>query len=87
MLIKPNTIKNKLFDSFIVLLKGIGTDENRLIKEIVTHSNGARQLIKEKYLTMYGKKLEEDIKSEIKGNFLTGVLALLGKFELIYFFE
>jgi len=50
-----------------------------LIKEIVTHSNGARQLIKEKYLTMYGKKLEEDIKSEIKGNFLTGVLALLGK--------
>ena len=36
-------------------MKGIGTDENRLIKEIVTHSNGARQLIKEKYLTMYGK--------------------------------
>ena len=61
-------------------MKGIGTDENRLIKEIVTHSNGARQLIKEKYLTMYGKKLEEDIKSEIKGHFLDGVLALLGWF-------
>lgn len=58
-------------------MKGIGTDENRLIKEIVTHTNGARQLIKEKYLTMYGKRLEEDIKSEIGGNFLDGVLALL----------
>jgi hypothetical protein len=58
-------------------MKGIGTDEKRLIKEIVSHSNGTRQLIKEKYLTLYGKRLEEDIKSEIKGDFLNGVLALL----------
>ena len=58
-------------------MKGIGTDENRLIKEIATHTNGQRQMIKEKYLTMYGKTLEEHIKSEIGGKFLTGVLALL----------
>jgi annexin A7/11 len=58
-------------------MRGVGTDENRLIKEIVTHPNGARQLIKEKYLTMYGKTLEEEIKSEIGGKFLDGVLALL----------
>ena len=57
--------------------KGIGTDESRLIKEIVNHSNGQRQLIKQQYLTMYGKTLEEDVKKEISGNFEKGVLALL----------
>ena len=36
-------------------MAGIGTDEKRLIKEIVTHSNSFRQLIKEKYLNLYGK--------------------------------
>ncbi|RNA16723.1 annexin A7 isoform X1, partial [Brachionus plicatilis] len=58
-------------------MKGIGTDESRLIKEIVNHTNSERQSIKEIYLTMYGKTLEESIKSEISGNFLEGVLALL----------
>ncbi len=36
-------------------MKGFGTDETRLIKEIVGQSNGQRQLIKEKYLALYGK--------------------------------
>jgi hypothetical protein len=57
--------------------KGIGTDESRLIKEIVNHSNGQRQLIKKQYMTMYGKTLEEDVKKEISGNFQKGVLSLL----------
>lgn len=58
-------------------MKGIGTDETRLIKEITGHNNAQRQLIKQQYMTLYGKTLEEDIKSEISGKFLTGVLALL----------
>ena len=58
-------------------MKGLGTDENAIIKEIVNNSNEKRQLIKAKYLAMYGKTLEEEIKSEISGHFLTGVLALL----------
>lgn len=58
-------------------MKGIGTDENRLISEITKHSNGQRQLIKQQYMTLYGKSLVDDIKSEIKGNFELGVLALL----------
>ncbi|CAF1014249.1 unnamed protein product [Brachionus calyciflorus] len=58
-------------------MKGIGTDENRLIKEIVNHSNVQRQEIKEIYLTMYGKSLEEDIKSETSGHFLDTLIALL----------
>ena len=36
-------------------MKGFGTDEARLIKEIVNHRNADRQLIKAKYMTMYGK--------------------------------
>jgi len=58
-------------------MKGIGTDEPRMIKEITKNTNGQRQLIKQKYIAMYGKKLEDEIKSEISGNFLKGVLALL----------
>lgn len=63
--------------SFHKAMKGIGTDESRIIKEIIKHSNGNRQQIKAKYLTMFGKTLEDDLKSEIGGNFLDGVLALL----------
>ena len=88
---------------FIIMttISRIGTDEARLIKEITGHNNAQRQLIKQQYLTLYGKvffeiflfkliwkwfnfdaniskkTLEEDIKSEISGKFLTGVLALL----------
>ena len=36
-------------------MKGFGTDESLLIKEIVSHTNGTRQLIKKQYITMYGK--------------------------------
>ena len=43
-------------------MKGMGTDEGRLIKEIVDHSNGTRQLIKRQYLTMYGKVTLKSIK-------------------------
>ena len=41
---------------FIMKLKHFkGTDESRLIKEIVSHTSGQRQMIKDKYLAMYGK--------------------------------
>jgi annexin A7/11 len=36
-------------------MRGLGTDEDRLIREIVSHSNAQRQLVKAKYLTLYGK--------------------------------
>lgn len=58
-------------------MKGVGTDEKRIIKDIIGHSNEQRQLIKQKYLTMYGKALEEDLKSELGGHFEEIVLALL----------
>ncbi|RNA19585.1 annexin A13 [Brachionus plicatilis] len=58
-------------------MKGIGTDESRLTNEITSHSNEQLQKIKKVYRTMYEKSLEEDIKSEIDGNFLETILGLL----------
>lgn len=44
-------VLKKILKNFLYL----GTDESRLIKEIINHSNSERQSIKEIYLTMYGK--------------------------------
>ena len=63
--------------SFHKAMKGIGTDEKRIIKEIIEHTNAQRQLIKEKYQNMYGHTLEQDLKSELNGNFEDVVVALL----------
>lgn len=35
-----------------------------------------RQLIKSKYLALYGKKIEEDLESELSGPFLQTVIGL-----------
>ena len=58
-------------------MQGLGTDEKRIIKELCGHTLTQRQAIKTEYLTMYGKTLEEDLKSELSGHFLQGCLALL----------
>jgi len=63
--------------SFRTAMKGFGTDEKTIIKEIINHTNAQRQLIKEKYQSMYGHTLEEDLKDELKGNFEDVVVALL----------
>lgn len=36
-------------------MKGLGTDENALVEVFGVHNNAQRQVIKEKYKTMYGK--------------------------------
>jgi hypothetical protein len=41
--------------SFNTAMKGIGTDEDRIIREISKYNNIQRQLIKSKYLTLFGK--------------------------------
>ena len=58
-------------------MQGIGTDEKRIIKEIIGHTNAQRQLIKERYKVMYGQTLEHDLKSELSGEFEDIVIALL----------
>ena len=58
-------------------MKGIGTDEKRVIKEIISLNNNQRQIVKEKYKLMHGHSLEEDLKSELNGDFEDIVVALL----------
>jgi hypothetical protein len=54
--------------SFKTAMKGIGCDEKRIIKEILSLNNDQRQTVKHKYQTMYGHTLEEDLKHELKGH-------------------
>jgi hypothetical protein len=58
-------------------MKGVGTDEKRIIREISSITNDQRQIVKERYLTMYGKTLEQDLKSELNDEFEDIIIALL----------
>ena len=65
-------------------MKGLGTDEKRLIRELASISNEQRQMVKLKYISMFGKPIEEDIKQEVGGYFqktLLQILAPLYEFE------
>lgn len=74
---KPSFDAEATAKSFHTAFKGLGTDEKRVIKELVEHTNEQRQEIKQKYLTMYGKTLEEDLKSELGGELEHVAVALL----------
>ncbi|XP_062521298.1 annexin A7-like [Corticium candelabrum] len=58
-------------------MKGIGTDEDAIIRVLTSCSNEQRQKIKLQFKTMYGKDLISDLKSELGGHLEDGVLALL----------
>lgn len=63
--------------SFKAAFKGFGTDEKRVIKELLGLTNAQRQIVKDKYNNLYGKTLEEDLKDELKGNFEDICIALI----------
>lgn len=58
-------------------LKGLGTKEEVIIKELVQYQNRDLQQIKKTYLACFGKTLEEDLSSDMSGNLLETFLALL----------
>lgn len=58
-------------------MKGIGTDEQRIIRDLTSITNQERQAVKERYQAMYGNTLEQDLKDELKGDFEDIVIALL----------
>lgn len=62
-------------------MKGMGTNEGKIIKEICDNNNLKRQDIKMAYIQLYNKRLEEDLESEIGGRFLQGCIALLKRTE------
>ncbi|KAG8441620.1 hypothetical protein GDO86_010707, partial [Hymenochirus boettgeri] len=58
-------------------MKGAGTDEEMLIRILVTRAEIDLQTIKEKYQEMYQKSLADAIKSDTSGDFCKLLLALL----------
>lgn len=58
-------------------MKGFGTDEKRLIKELVGVKSNQRHALRDKYKALYGSDLEHDIKKEVGGGFETALTALL----------
>lgn len=51
---KENAKMEQVAQSFQTAMKGIGTDENRIIREVIAYNNRQRQLIKSKYLVITG---------------------------------
>lgn len=52
--------------NFKAAFKGLGTDEDAVIKELTACKNSQRQLIKKAYLTLYGKVQKVMINNETK---------------------
>ncbi|XP_064110623.1 annexin-B12-like [Macrobrachium nipponense] len=58
-------------------MKGIGTDENAIIRLLVSHNNLQRTEIQEKYKEMFGQDLLDDLKDELGGHFEEAVVAMM----------
>ncbi|CAF3586615.1 unnamed protein product [Rotaria sordida] len=58
-------------------MKGVGTDEDTLIQILGNRSNDQRLKIRDKYKTMFGQDLENDIKGDTSGNFRKILINLL----------
>ncbi|KAM6220935.1 annexin A3 [Rhynchocyon petersi] len=58
-------------------IKGIGTDEEALIRVLVERSNAQRQLVVKEYQAAYGKELKDDLKDDLSGNFKHIMVALV----------
>ena len=58
-------------------MKGIGTDEDAIIKILTERNNAHRYMLKQRYKDLIGRDLIKDLKSELSGKFEDICLALL----------
>eukprot|EP00927_Polykrikos_kofoidii_P077355 TRINITY_DN742_c0_g1_i2.p1 TRINITY_DN742_c0_g1~~TRINITY_DN742_c0_g1_i2.p1 ORF type:complete len:562 (+),score=80.53 TRINITY_DN742_c0_g1_i2:91-1776(+) len=58
-------------------MRGVGTDESELINVLASRSRAQRVEIRERFKTMYGKDLMNELKSELSGNFEECLLAMM----------
>ena len=61
-------------------MKGLGTNEDTLIEILATRPNYYINQIKQKYRSMYGKTLEEELSSELSGDLKKVMLTLASAF-------
>ena len=61
-------------------MKGLGTNEDTLIEILATRPNYYINQIKQKYRTMYGKTLEEELASELSGDLKKVMMTLASAF-------
>eukprot|EP00053_Salpingoeca_punica_P007886 m.71673 g.71673 ORF g.71673 m.71673 type:complete len:317 (+) comp14374_c0_seq3:59-1009(+) len=79
----PSVIPNPKFNADAAAkelrdaMKGIGTDEGKIIKTLAHHSNAQRQEIAAKFALAYGKSLIDDLKNELGGKLEDVVLAVM----------
>lgn len=59
-------------------MKGLGTDDTKLMRVIITRSEIDLQYIKGEYLKKYKKTLNDAVHSETSGHYRAFLLSLLG---------
>ena len=57
-------------------MKGLGTNENDIIRITMSHTKKERQTLRIAYKTCFGRDLMDDLSKELSGNFKDTMLAL-----------